>query len=68
MEIQKIEGKIGSVGTYSESVSEMGVVKLMIGVEIDLVSELKKLAEKTATPIDDMVIAWVESALAKLKG
>ena len=67
MDLQKLEGKIGSIGTWSESVSELGVVKLMVGVEIDLIAELKKLAEKTATPIDDMVLQWVESALAKLK-
>ena len=66
MEVQKHEGKIGSVGTWSESVSEKGVIKLMVGVEIDLIAELKKLAEKTSTPIDDAIIAWVEGALAKL--
>ena len=66
MEVQKQEGKIGSVGTWSESVSEKGVLMLMVGVEIDLIAELKKLAAKTETPIDDAVIAWVEGALAKL--
>lgn len=66
MEVQKLEGKLGSVGSWSESVSEKGVVKLMVGVEIDIIAELEKLAEKTATPIDDMVLDWVKNALSKL--
>ena len=65
MDIQKLEGKIGSIGTYSESVSDQGVVKLMVGVEIDLVVEAKKLAEKTATPIDDQAIAWLEKLMGR---
>ena len=30
---------------------------------IDLIAELKKLAAKTATPLDDQAIAWVEGML-----
>lgn len=66
MDLQKAEGKIGSVGTWSEEVTDKGTVKLQVGVEIDLIAELEKLAAKTATPIDDAVIAWVKGALAKL--
>lgn len=63
MELQKIEGKIGTIGTYEESISAEGVLKLLVGVEINLVEEAKKLAAKTETPIDDQAIAWLEKLM-----
>jgi hypothetical protein len=63
MELQKIEGKIGTIGTYEESISADGVLKLLVGVEINLVEEAKKLAAKTETPIDDQAIAWLEKLM-----
>ena len=66
MDLQKAEGKIGSIGVWSEEVTDKGTVKVSIGVEIDLIAELEKLAAKTATPIDDAVLVWVKDALLKL--
>lgn len=64
-DIQKVEGKIGSVGIWSQSISDKGVVNITVGVAIDLVAEAKKLAAKTSTPIDDQAIAWLESLMGK---
>lgn len=61
---KELEGKIGSVGSYSADVNGQGVIELSVGVKIDLIAELEKLALKTQTPIDDQAIAWVKKLLA----
>lgn len=35
-------------------------LKVVASLEIDLIAEAKKLAEKTSTPIDDTAIEWLE--------
>ena len=35
-------------------------LKVKLEAEIDLIAEVKKLAAKTSTPIDDTVIEWLE--------
>lgn len=61
LEGKEFETKIGDYGSASVDVTPD--LKLVVGVaiEVDLVAEIKKLAEKTATPIDDAAIAWIES-------
>jgi hypothetical protein len=66
LEGKELEGKIGTVGAYSVDIKANGELEVMVGVNVKLVEELKKLAAKTSTPIDDAAIAWVESMLAKV--
>jgi len=65
LEGKEFEHKIGEYGSASVDVTPD--LKLVVGLalEIDLLAELKKLAEKTDTPVDDAAIAWVESMLRK---
>lgn len=65
LEGKEYETKIGEYGTASVDVTDQLKVKVEVGLEIDLVAELKKLAAKTETAIDDSAIAWVESMLKK---
>jgi hypothetical protein len=67
LEGKELEGKIGSVGSYEVDVTPELKLKIAIGAEVDLVGELKKLAEKTDTPMDDLVIAWLEKLAAAAK-
>ena len=62
---ENMEGKIGQVGEYQADVSKDGHLKLSVSVDVDLVAELEKLAEKTATPIDDQAMAWVKKMLGR---
>ena len=60
LEGNELEQKIGQVGTVIVDVTPELKLKVSAVVEIDLLSEIKKLAAKTATPIDDAAIAWIE--------
>lgn len=60
---KEIDGKIGDVGHYFVDVSDKGEVEIGVSVKINLVAEAKKLAAKTATPIDDQAIAWLEKLM-----
>lgn len=61
LEGKEIDKKIGDYGTASVDVTPDLKVKVEVGIEVDLIAELKKLAAKTNTPLDDQAIAWVES-------
>jgi hypothetical protein len=63
LEGNEIEQKIGDVGLVTVDVNPELKLKVSAIVEIDLLAELKKLADKTATPYDDMAIAWIEKVL-----
>ncbi len=60
LEGNELEQKIGNVGSVIVDVTPELKLKISAGVEIDLLAELKKLAEKTATPLDDVAIGWIE--------
>ena len=62
---KELEVAIGEYGSASVDVTDKGVVELAVSVKVDLLAELKKLAAKTSTPIDDAAIAWVEGMLGK---
>jgi hypothetical protein len=47
-------------GDMKAEITEDLKVKVTASVEVDLIGEAKKLAEKTNTPIDDSAIAWLE--------
>lgn len=61
LEGKEIDKKIGDYGTASVDVTPDLKVKVEVGIEVDLIAELKKLADKTKTPLDNQAIAWVES-------
>lgn len=60
LEGKEFETKIGDFGSASVDVKPDLKVAVSLSVEIDLVAEVKKLAEKTKTPIDNNVIEWIE--------
>lgn len=67
LEGEELKGNIGSVGKYSVDVTPELKLKVSVSAEVDLVAELKTLAAKTATPLDDKAIAWVEGMLTAAK-
>lgn len=56
----EFEQKIGQVGAVIVDVTPELKLSVSAKVEVDLIGELKKLAEKTATPIDDAALDWIE--------
>lgn len=60
LEGNELEQKIGQVGTVIVDVTPELKLSISAKVEVDLIGELKKLAEKSATPIDDAALAWIE--------
>lgn len=67
LEGKEFETKIGEYGTASVDVTSELKVKVEVGLEIDLIAEVKKLAAKTATPIDDQAIEWIEKVVKAAK-
>lgn len=60
LEGNEFEQKIGQVGAVIVDVTPELKLSVSAKVEVDLIGELKKLAEKTATPIDDAALDWIE--------
>lgn len=70
LEGKELEKKIGEYGAASIDVTPELKVKVEVAIEVDLIAEAKKLAEKTETPIDNTAIEWLEKivkAAAALK-
>lgn len=65
LEGKELETKIGEFGAVSFDITDKGMLKISAEIQIDLVAEAKKLAAKTATPIDDAAIAWLEKISGK---
>ncbi len=57
---KELEKQLGEYGSVSVDVSPQLKVVVALEAHIDLIAEVKKLAAKTATPIDDQAIAWLE--------
>jgi len=68
LEGKELEKKIGEYGTVSLDVTSELKVRLEVGLEVDLVAEIKKLAAKTSTPIDDAAVAWIEKIVSAAAG
>lgn len=64
LEGKELEVKLGEVGSASVDVTPDLKVVVSVEAKIDLIAEIKKLAEKTATPLDDKAIEYVEKLLA----
>ncbi len=63
LEGKELERKIGNSGSVSIDVTPDLKIKIAASVEIDILAEVKKLAVKTGTPLDDQAIAWLEALL-----
>ncbi len=61
---KEFDFELGEYGQASVDVNLNGKVKVKVELNVDLVAEIKKLAEKTATPVDDAAIAWLEKLVA----
>lgn len=61
----KQEGKLGEHGTYSAEITPDGKLKANIGVEYDVIVELRKLAKSTENELDDALVDKVEAALGR---
>lgn len=64
LEGKELEGNIGSLGHYSVDVDDKGIIEVAVGVKVDIIAELEKIAAKSGTKIDDAVV----DALKKLLG
>lgn len=63
---KELEGKIGSVGQYSADLNEKGELEVSVGVKIDLIAEIEKLAAKSETKIDDAVLGFLKKLVGRV--
>jgi hypothetical protein len=63
LEGKELEGKIGEYGQYSVDAHADGIVEASIGLRLDVIAELRKLAAKTSNKLDDKLVDMVEAAL-----
>lgn len=59
----EVKKEIGQVGELTVDVTPELVLEVKAGVKVDLIGELKKLADKTQTPYDNMALEWIEKLL-----
>lgn len=62
---KELEKQMGEFGHVSIDVLPDAKVELELSLKIDLIDVVKKLAEKTATPIDDKIIEFLEKIVKK---
>jgi len=65
LEGKEIEGKIGDIGEYSLDVGLDGFVEVKVGIKVDIIAELEKLALRSDNKIDDAIIKIVKGALGR---
>lgn len=65
LEGKELEKQIGEFGHVSIDVLPDAKVEIELGLKIDLIDVVKKLAAKTQTPIDDKVIEFLEKIVKK---
>lgn len=65
LEGKELEGKIGNLGAYSVDVSQEGFVEVSVGVKVDILAELEKLAAKSGTKIDDSIVEFLKKLLGR---
>lgn len=61
-EKKEFEKQIGPVKVTADITPTL---KLQVTLELDLIAEAKRLAEKTNTPLDNQAIAWLELIVKK---
>lgn len=62
---KEVDGKIGEYGAYSLDINDVGVVAIDVGLRVDLIAELRKLALKTDNSLDDKVVDIIEHLISK---
>ncbi len=67
LENKEFTQKLGNYGEASVDVTPELKLVVSVAAQVDLLAELKKLADKSATPYDDMALAWIEKVLAAAK-
>lgn len=65
LEGKELEGQIGSLGNYSVDVTQDGHLEVGVGLKIDLLAEIEKLAAKTNTKIDDSVVEFLKKVMGR---
>lgn len=63
LEGKEFEQKLGEYGEASVDVTPDLKIVVSVGAHVDIIAELKKLAAKTKTPVDDTAISWIEGLL-----
>ena len=63
LEDTEFKKEMGQVGEVTVDVTPELVLEVKAGVKVDLLAELKKLADKTQTPYDNMAFEWIEKLL-----
>jgi len=67
LEGKEFDKSFGEYGKVTVDVNQELKLEIAVGVQVDLLGEIKKLAAKTETPIDDQVVAWIEKLLQASK-
>lgn len=61
----EMQGKIGEYGQYSVDVQDTGMVVMSVGIKIDLLAELRKLAKLSTNSLDDKAIDFIAHLMNK---
>jgi len=67
LEGKEFEKNLGEYGHVSVDVTPELYLEIQAGIRVDLIAEIKKLAAKTKTTLDDAFIAQIESMIRKAK-
>ena len=65
LEGKEIEGTIGDYGGYFVDASAEGYVEVGLTAKVDVIAELRKLAQKTSNSLDDKAVDYIEGLLRK---
>ena len=65
LEGNEFEKKIGDYGAAIVDLDDKGMLTVSVGVKVDLLAEVEKLAAKTKTTIDDAAIAWLKGLVGR---
>lgn len=65
LEGKELEGNIGNFGSYYLDANDKGVVEAGVALKIDLLEQLAKLAKKTGTEVDDVVVKGLMKLFGK---
>lgn len=63
MKVLEKDFTLGEYGTAQLSVDSMLVLEAEIKAKVDIIKELKELADKTNTPLDDKIVDGLEQFL-----
>lgn len=66
LEGKEVDVALGSVGRASVDINDKGEVEISVSAKIDLLGELHKLAAKSGTKLDDVVVAAIEKLLGRV--